>query len=137
MTAIFRGVVDLNHPVYPLQFQQPHVFKKWLHTVGHGKRVDVTVKKVTRKRTLPMNRYYWGVVVDYVSEYTGYTPPEAHEALKFEFASGRDPATGLIVTESTTSMSIPRFQKYVEEIQMFASENWELVIPDPNQEDFL
>jgi len=137
MTAIFKAVVDLNQPVYPLQFQQPHAFKQYLNGVGHGKRVDVTVKKVSQKRTLPMNRYYWGVVVAYVSEYTGFTPTEAHEALKFEFASGRDPTNGLIVVESTAGMSIPRFQKYVEHIQMFASENWELVIPDPNQTDFM
>lgn len=44
-------------------------------------RLTVEVKKYAKKRSIPANRYYWGVVVNTLAEATGYTPAEMHDEI--------------------------------------------------------
>lgn len=43
---------------------------------------NICHSNIVQQRSEPMNRYYWGVVIDYISRYTGYIPEEVHEILK-------------------------------------------------------
>lgn len=45
----------------------------------------VEIRKLKGKRSIQLNNYYWGVVVEAFSDLTGYTPEEAHEILKARF----------------------------------------------------
>lgn len=48
-----------------------------IHIVHH--------QEVNEQRSSDINRYYWGAIVHYVSEYTGYTKIETHELIKNVF----------------------------------------------------
>ena len=43
MAALFRAAIDLNRPG-ALNFKQPEAYLKYLHRLGHGKLVDISVK---------------------------------------------------------------------------------------------
>ena len=47
-----------------------------------GKRVLVSVEIAPKLRTVRANRRYFGVLVRYLAEHTGYTVEELHENLK-------------------------------------------------------
>jgi hypothetical protein len=42
--------------------------------------------KVNRNnRSIPQNKFYWGVVIDILSNHTGFEPEEVHEVLRAKF----------------------------------------------------
>lgn len=105
---------------------------KWLLEVAqHNKRSD------------PQNRYYFGIVVPMVQEGikhlgTQLTKEETHEFLKARFHSSElvNADTGQVehIPRSTTIMNKEAFSNYIGEIQQFASEFLNIVIPDPGQQ---
>lgn len=83
--------------------------------------------------------YYWGVVVDAVSEATGYTPTDAHRLLKTMHLSPRLHAMrggavcdvcARILGGSTRQMSGLEQWRYIERIHMWAAVQG-VYIPDP------
>ncbi len=69
-------------------------------------------------RSIPMNKYYWGVIVKYLSDHTGYAPEEMHEYLKIEFNPKEMEIAGSkkIYGGSTASMVNEEFINYFESI---------------------
>jgi hypothetical protein len=63
----------------------------------------------------------------------GYTKDEIHDALRKEFLSKIDPATGLTKIKSTTDLSTIEFNEYYAAIQRWASEFLNIYLPDPNE----
>jgi len=98
--------------------------------------VEVVVKPIRRKRTLPQNAYYWGVVVEMIRAEVGYlTKEEAHDALRMNFLMDR---TRLLPTiRSTTTLSTLEFGEYIEQVRTWAAEFLNLPIPDPTQIDYV
>lgn len=101
-----------------------------------GKQVEVELRAEKRKRSDRLNRYYWGVVIEYISQETGYTVEEVHDWLKAKFLGHK------IVTiagekhpqiNSSAELSTDDFQKYILEITRWAGEFLQLTIPEPNQ----
>jgi len=101
-----------------------------------GLRVELTIDRIRNNRSNKQNAYYWGVVIKYLSENLGYTPEEAHEAMKLLFLKKHTDGKPDTLT-STTELDTKAFMDYVEQIQVFASTELGIVIPDPNQTDFL
>ncbi len=107
-----------------------------------GWELEVTVKRRRAARSLLQNAYYWGVVVEMLSEHTGYTADEIHDFLKAKFIPKRlavCDGNGVIQDEvvlggSTREMNKVEFGEYVEAIQIWAAESLDVVIPDPNTE---
>lgn len=91
--------------------------------------VDSVVKK-KKIRSNNQNSYYWGVVIELISEHTGYTSEEAHDAMKHLFLI--DYSTKLPRIRSTTELSTAEYEDYLSKIRMFASRELSLYIPDPN-----
>lgn len=116
-----------------LDFQFEGRFKQYLMSFREGTILDVFVRRASKARTLPQNRYYWGVVVAMLSDFIGEEPEAMHEALKFKFLSYTDRTSGLTISRSTTELSTVEFKKYCEAIQRWAMEFLEMAIPDPNQ----
>ena len=112
-----------------------HVLEK-----NEGKRVKIDIKRYRDNRTMQQNKYYWGVVVDLLSEETGYTPEEMHEALKWKFLK-KYQKTGLPTISSTTEVDVYEFFKnYIDKIRDWASlpkkeGGFDLNIPDPPSQD--
>ena len=50
-----------------------------------GQRIELTIRKERHARSLSQNRYYWGVIIEILSNHFGYDREEMHEALKFKF----------------------------------------------------
>ena len=80
MTPVFLGQINEGK----LSLDKSEQFKQYLHTLN-GKRVELTVSKVRRKRTPDQNAWYWGVAVKMIAQETGHEPDEIHDALKHEF----------------------------------------------------
>jgi hypothetical protein len=104
--------------------------------LNEGKPVVVTVSKYTKTRSNDQNRYMWGVVYRYISESTGMTPEESHDAMRMLFlrvsGDGRSPDT----IKSTTELSTVQFEEYIESVKQFAAEKLGTYIPDPNEVDY-
>ena len=90
-------------------------------------------------RSLQANAYYWGVIVDLLSEHTGYTPDEMHEFLKAKFVPKKlavQDGNGVIVDElviggSTAKMNVNQFYEYCAGIKEWAAMELDVFIPDP------
>ncbi len=105
-----------------------------------GKKVIVTIEKKRKKRSPNQNQYYWGVVIDMVTERLNdlghqVNATEVHEAMKTRFSKEmifvKDQP--IIVPQSTTAKSTVEFMEYMDEIKQFAAETLDINIPDPNE----
>jgi hypothetical protein len=112
-----------------LVFNNPDAFEKYLLRLN-DKSVDVVVRLPRKDRTNPQNRYMWGVVYELLSEFTGYTPSEIHDAMRMLFL--QDNLRKIPTLRSTTELTTVEMETYLSQIKQWAAEQ-NLVIPDPNQ----
>jgi hypothetical protein len=96
-----------------------------------GKPVEVVVQSPKKHRSGNQNRYYWGIVIDIISGATGFTPQEAHDAMRVKFLT--DMEGELPRVKSTTELSTVQFMDYVAQIQQFGAEYLEVYIPEPDE----
>jgi len=106
---------------------------RWLAVlqIMKGKRVEVTLRRERRFRSLKANRFYWGWVLPILAEYTGYSAEELHEALKQKILGTKDTPFGPI-PKSTREMDDTQFSDYVHHVQAEAAQ---LGCAIPNPED--
>ena len=118
-------------------------FQEAFNQLKDGKHL-VTVKDM-RKRSMPQNAYYWGVIVPMVRKglyEAGYdevtTNDDAHEVMKHIHLRKRivSKQTGDVIdiSNSSAKLSIPEFNIYIEAICKWASEYLGIVIPSPNDQ---
>jgi hypothetical protein len=107
-----------------------------------GKRVEITVQRLSRKRSVQQNRYYWGVLVERVREAfketgTLHDPETIHEFLKSQSMTLQNvmvnPETGetRLFTSSSTTLTPIEFEEYMDECRMLAAEWFGISIPEP------
>ena len=98
--------------------------------------MDVVISAFKKDRTLPQNRYYWGVVLKYVSSYTGYTNEEAHDLFKDAFLIKKTVTIGSKTVErtpSTTELSTIEFNTFIDCVCRYVAEELGPYIPLPNE----
>ena len=93
-----------------------------------GQRIELTIRKERHTRSLSQNKYYWGVIIQILSDYFGYDKEEMHEALKFKFLK-RHGDTDLVTAGSTAKLSTVGFTEYIDDIIRWASTEYQVVIP--------
>jgi hypothetical protein len=108
-----------------------------------GQNIVITIQKQKKTRSNPQNAFYYGVVVPIMQQClkdAGYlmTNEQIHEMLKLKFLKESilvNEQTGeyLERIKSTTELSTIEFMEYILEIQKFAVEYFNTVIPDPNE----
>lgn len=108
------------------------------------KEYELILRKKKKQRSNNQNRYYWGVVVPIIYHELrelGFNEvksiEDAHEILKCKFLKHtivNDVGQFIESFKSTSSLSTSEFMDLIAEIQIWASEYLNLVIPDPNQE---
>jgi len=102
-----------------------------------GKRVKIEVSESRNNRSDLQNRYYWGVVLKYLSDETGHTKDELHEIFKLEYSK---PVAMIFqgkaynIPKSTTALNTMEFNDYITKIRDFASSVLNCYIPEPNEE---
>lgn len=102
-----------------------------------GKEIAVRIYKRKKRRSDAQNKYYFGVVIPLIGEAIGERDKEAvHDMLKSEFnfdikhIGERD----IKVPQSTAKLNTEQFKTYIEQIQEWAAEWLNVVIPDPENE---
>lgn len=113
-----------------LVFNNPDGFQKYLLKLN-DKSVDVVVRLPRKDRSYKQNRFLWGVCYELISEATGYTREEVHDAMRLMFL--KDETRGILTLKSTTSLTTIEMNEYWAKMQQFAAEKLDLVIPDPKQ----
>lgn len=87
-------------------------------------------------RSNNQNRYYWGVVIEILSEHTGFTPEEIHEVLKAKFlryTKMLPTSEEVNLSRSTKGLDTKEFEEYMEKVRMFAIQELDVEIPLPNE----
>ncbi len=116
-------------------------FNEAVRRFRDGSEVEVSVAIQRATRSIPQNAWYWGVIIQMLSDHTGYAPDEVHELMKAKFIPKRlavQNGNGEIVDEyvlggSTRKMKIEEFSEFCEAIRRWAAESLDLVIPDPHE----
>ena len=124
-----------------------HIFnrKKFDESILYflGKDVIITIEKKTRKRSLSQNAYLHGVVIPMVQEgFLGvgykYSLSETKTDLKRMFAIHEkiNKETGEIreYIKETSTMTTVELMDFIEQIQRWAAEYLNIIIPDPNEQ---
>lgn len=96
----------------------------------------VAIKKKRAQRSGSQNRYYWSVVIGYISEETGYNREEAHQAMQRLFLRyDKEMPNGQVETfvRSTTSLNTLEMTEYIESIRTFALSELGTYIPEPGE----
>jgi len=98
---------------------------------------ELTLAAHVETRSDKLNKYYHGIVVAAVADYTGYDHADAHELLKLKcnpkiiinHATGEEETIG-----GSTVLPTAEFQAYCERCKWWAAEHCDgLYIPDPNE----
>jgi hypothetical protein len=113
-----------------LVFNNPDGFEKYLWKLN-DKSVDVVVRLPRKDRSYKQNRFLWGICYELISESTGYTREEVHDAMRLLFLKDEDRA--ILTLKSTTSLTTVEMNEYWAKIQQFAAEKLNLIIPDPKE----
>jgi hypothetical protein len=114
---------------------------RWISTFKNGTKIDIVIRKHTKKRTNDQNKYYWGIVIPILADYFGYdTAEDVHADLKLKFnpiQSKIDPDK--TIGGTTTKLSTVDFysadDSYVERICRWASEEFSIYIPPPQKSE--
>lgn len=102
--------------------------------------VVMRVEEALDPRGASLNAYYWGGVVDLVSEHTGFTPAETHRELKALHLPHRLHvmrggavcfSCAQVLDGSTRRMSSREEWRYIERCHIWAASELGVVIPDP------
>ena len=134
MTPKFHATILDGH--IKLSRGEGQLFRDHLASL-EGKEVDVTVGKRKHIRSQQQMRYYFGVVVKLIADYTGDDIDTIHDFLKDKFAPRK---TITVQGEARTIAGCTHdlfrdnfFADYVDHIRKWAAQELEVVIPDPNQ----
>lgn len=107
----------------------------------HGDEVELRIERKHATRSLNQHAWYWGCLVQLVSEHTGYSPDEIHEIYKAKFLPKRlavlngngDIRGEFVIGGTTTRLNKLEFGEFCEAIRRWAAEELDVVIPDPEQ----
>lgn len=113
----------------------PRYLSGMLHTFDDNKRVRVTYEAIRSTRSRQQNNYYFGVVLQLISEHTGFTVEELHELFRSKFLRTKRVWRGgeMTVLRSTTQLNSTEFGEYLAEIIREAGE-LEIEIPEADKD---
>ena len=86
-----------------------------------GFRIEKKQQKTDRSD--PQNRYFHGVVLPVLAEYTGYTQEEMKAVVKWKFK-----------VKSTAGLNPVEFEKFMSDVRQWSSAELSCYIPNPNEE---
>lgn len=112
-------------------------YRKWL--LSHSGDYEFIIKKKFKKRSLPQNNYFHGVVIPMIAEEIGeQDEAEVKALLKAKFLSkekviaGKDKWETVKIVGRSSKLDTNTFGIFIEKCRQWASEFLGLVIPDPD-----
>ena len=107
------------------------VLEMYVGMFPEGSELQITIERRKKERSDKQRRYYWGVIIPVLCDFFGYTKDETHDALKWQFLrkEGKIPTI-----RSTESLSTVESEEYNSRIRQWASEEFEVFIPLPDEE---
>jgi hypothetical protein len=120
-----------------LLWKDPILLSRVLSTLN-GKDVGIAIKPESKGATARQRRYYFGVIIKILCEFTGYSALEMHEILKAMFLSDEKEIGGVVVrySRSTEELSTIEKEEYHTNIREWASTDLGIYIPLPNEVSF-
>lgn len=79
-----------------------------------------------KKRSIDFNSYYWGVIIEYIHDYTGDDPLNIHEVLSKRFLR-----LGKKVVRRSSNLNNTEFRIYTTQCRAWALEQLNIFIPIP------
>lgn len=113
----FRGFVDEQAKFVPEDRARWHATLSRLR----DKRVEVTIGRERKIRSLSANRYYWGWIMPILAEYTGYSAQDLHEALKARILGCNETPFGP-VPRGTSTLDETQFSDFVMHVKAEAAQ---------------
>lgn len=102
--------------------------------------MKIAVQEVFPLRSLEANSYYWGVILYYISEYTGHTPEECHEGYRrmFNYSqefmyNRRTRQYQFKIRAGTTVVDEHAFYQFIFKVRADAELELHITIPLPNE----
>ena len=89
----------------------------------------IFIKKKSKKRSVQQNKYYW-VILEYISESTGFTPFELHTLFREEFIPWVKFDDDFKF--STTDLTTDQFGEYIDLVRTFAETFLGVITPEAN-----
>ena len=102
-----------------------------------GQSIEIIIHRKKKHRSVQQNRYYW-LIVTMMAEYTGFTKDEMHLVLKSRFLKAEkvNVETGAVFeyVKSSAGLSTVEAEEYYDQVRQFASEEFGINIPLPNEQ---
>ena len=122
--------------------------QKLLDSVDIGTELEIVIRKKKKKRSNRQNSYYHGIVIPSVLDGlidAGYERKElnsevVHEFLRKTFLKkviANDSGEFIEVIKHTSELSTVEMMEYIADIQQWASEFLNIIIPNPNEQSNL
>lgn len=111
-----------------------------------GKRVEITIQRAKKSKSLQQGRYLWGCVYEYALQgfkdlgHQDLTKEDVHFFFKGRFLSNGkevvDPSTGEVkrLENTTTDLTTTEMLEYIAQIVQFCAEFLSVVVPDPHEQ---
>lgn len=90
----------------------------------------IKIKKRSRGRSIQENRYYWGVCLAYIEDYTGVDKAILHDVFKNRFIPLVKFADDYRLT--TTDLTHEQVWEFINMVRLWAKDFLGLAIPDPD-----
>ena len=126
IVPIHQGFIDKG------QLKCDVSFYKYLNSL-EGQNVTVRVEKKKKQRSLSQNKWYWGVCVEILADFCGYSADEMHESLKEKFLGSERDKNGLVKIRSTAALSTDEFVDYTNRVVIWAATSLSVYIPGPGE----
>lgn len=125
----FRAIIREGSILY----ESPGHLSVWLKS--NAGPCEITFSPPRYLRSKNQNAYYHGVVLDILSETTGYDKEEIHEILKMKFLSSHKEIgdESVVVTRSTASLKTNEMEHFLSNVREWASRKLQTYIPLPNE----
>ena len=113
------------------------LLEKDLAKMKEEERFYLIIERPKDGRTVsdPMRRYYYGVVMRYISEETGHTADLIHDQMKRQILGSRFDKYGFEILPSVFSnqstLDLATKKHFIEEVRRWAYDFLNIAIPDP------
>jgi hypothetical protein len=110
-------------------------FMLYLGRWAPGEPMELVVRKPRKPSSDPQRRYYYGVVMEMLSEETGHTKEELDWYFKCKLLGTKN-TDGIWSVPSKNDLTTVQMNEYIEAIRTWACLKLNLNIPGPNEVDY-